>query len=130
MVRRYNEITQQFFRGGDIDAFDEVIAPNFVHHGPAMMPTDLAGFKQMGPAFRAAFPDIELTIEDLFAEGDRVADIVTVRGSHQGDFFGIPATGKRIEMQEIHVARVAGGKIVERWTQFDVAGLMQQVNGS
>jgi predicted ester cyclase len=129
VVRRYNEITQQFFQGGDVNGFDEVCAPDLVHHGPAMMPRDLAGLKQMAPAFRAAFPDIEIVTEDLVAEGDRVVDLVTVRGTHQGEFMGIPPTGKPIEMQEIHIARIVDGKIVERWTQFDVFGLLHQIGG-
>ena len=121
--------TQQFFQGGDINGLDEVCAQDFVHHGPVMMPPDLAGLKQIAPAFRSAFPDIELTIENLLAEGDRVVDLVTVRGTHLGEFNGIPPSGKRIEMQEIHIARVVDGKIVERWTQFDVFGLLQQIGG-
>ncbi len=129
VVRRYNEIVQQFFQGGDVDGLDEVCSPDLVHHGPAMMPPDLDGLKQMAPAFRDAFPDIEIVTEELFADGDRVVDLVTVRGTHQGEFMGIPPTGQPIEMQEIHIARVVDGKIVERWTQFDALGLLQQVGG-
>jgi steroid delta-isomerase-like uncharacterized protein len=129
VVRRFNEITQQFFRGGNMNGLDEVCAPDFVHHGPGMMPPDLAGLKQMAPAFRSAFPDIEIVTEDLFADGDRVVDRVTVRGTHQGEFMGIPPSGQRIEMQEIHIARIVDGKIVERWTQFDIFGLLQQIGG-
>ena len=128
VVRRFNAITQQFFRGGDVNGLEEVCAPDFVHHGPGM-PPDLAGLKQMAPVFRTAFPDIEVVTEDLVAEGDRVVDRVTVRGTHQGEFMGIPPSGKRFEMQEIHIARIADGKIVERWTQFDVFGLLQQIGG-
>lgn len=127
VVRRYNEITQQFFQGGDVNALDEVCAPDLVHHGPAMMPRDLAGLKQMAPMFRAAFPDIEIVPEYLLAEGDRVVDLVTVRGTHQGEFMGVPPSGKPIEMQEIHIARIVDGRIVERWTQFDIFGLLQQI---
>ena len=128
VVRRFNEVTQQFFRGGDMSGLDEVCAPDFVHHGPGM-PHDLAGLKQMAPAFRTAFPDMEVVTEDLFAEGDRVVDRVTVRGTHQSEFMGIPPSGQRIEMQEIHIARIVDGKIVERWTQFDMFGLLQQIGG-
>ena len=129
VVRRFNDLTQQFFRGGDINGLDEVCAPDFLHHGPGMMPPDLPGLKQMAPSFRAAFPDIELVTEVLVAEGDLVVDLVTVRGTHLGDFMGIPPTSNRIEMQEIHIARVVDGKIAERWTQFDIFGLLQQIGG-
>jgi predicted ester cyclase len=94
-----------------------------------MMPPDLAGLKQMAPAFRTAFPDIELVTEDLVAEGDQVVDRVTVRGTHRREFMGIPPSGRRFEMEEIHIARIVDGKIVERWTQFDVFGLLQQIGG-
>lgn len=127
VVRRFNKMIQQFFQDGDVSRLDEVCGPDFVHHGPGMMPSDLAGLKQMAPAFRTAFPDMELVTEDLFAEGDRVVDRVIVRGTHQGEFMGIPPSGKRFEMQEIHIARIADGKIVERWTQFDLFGLLQQI---
>jgi steroid delta-isomerase-like uncharacterized protein len=129
VVRRYNEIIQQFFQGGDVNGFDEVCAPDLVHHGPAIMPRDLPGLKQMVPVFRATFPDIEIVTEDLVAEGDRVVDRVTVRGTHQGEFMGIPPSGQPIELHEIHIARIVDGKIVERWTQFDMFGLLQQIGG-
>lgn len=128
VVRRFNEITQEFFRGGDVNAIDEVCAPDVVIHGPGM-PPDLAGLKQMIPAFRSAFPDMETVTEDLFAEGDSVVDRVIVRGTHQHEFMGIPPSGQRIELEEIHIARVVDGKIVERWTQFDMFGLLQQIDG-
>jgi len=128
VVRRLNEITQEFFRGGDVNKMDEVCAPDIAIHAPGM-PSDLAGLKQMLPAFRNAFPDMEVVIEDLFAEGDRVVDRVTVRGTYQNEFNGIPPSGQRLEMEEIHIARVVDGKIVERWTQFDMFGFLQQIGG-
>jgi steroid delta-isomerase-like uncharacterized protein len=128
VVRRFAETVQQFFQTGDLSGLDEVCAPDFVHHGPGL-PPDLAGFKQMAPAFRSAFSDVEVVIEDLIAEGDRVVDRITVRGTHQGEFMGVPPSGRRFEMQEIHVARVVDGKIVERWAQIDTLGLLQQIGG-
>jgi predicted ester cyclase len=128
VVRRFIEIIQQFFRDGDVTGLDEVCAPDFVHHGPGM-PPDLAGLKQMVPAFRTAFSEVDVVTEDLVAEGDRVVDRITVRGIHQGDFMGIPPSGRRFELEEIHIARIVEGKIVERWTQFDMFGLLQQIGG-
>jgi predicted ester cyclase len=126
VVRQFVEGTQNFFQTGDLSGLDEVCAPNFVHHGPGM-PPDLEGFKQMAPMFRAAFSDVEVTLEDLFAEGDRVVDRITVRLTHTGEFMGVPPSGKRVEMQEMHIARIVDGKIEERWTQFDMLGLLQQI---
>ena len=128
LVRRFNEGIRQFFQDGDVSGLDEICSPEFVHHGPGM-PPDLEGFKQMGLMFRAAISDMEVDVEDLIAEGDRVVDRITVRGTHTGELMGVPPSGKRFEMQEIHIARIVDGKIVERWTQVDMLGLLQQIGG-
>jgi predicted ester cyclase len=124
VVRRFNELVEEYWRTGDADAFDEVVASDFVHHAPGL-PPDLEGMKQSLPMFRAAFPDMRLTEEDLIAKGDKVADRVTVRGTHEGELMGIPATGKQVEFTETHISRIADGKIVERWGEWDVLGMMR-----
>lgn len=126
LVRRFNEGIHQFFLDGDVSGLDEICSPDFVHHGPGI-PPDLEGFKQMGLMFRAAVSDLDMVVEDLIAEGDRVVDRITVRGTHTGELMGAPPSGKRFEMQEIHIARIVDGKIVERWTQIDMLGLLQQI---
>ncbi len=126
VVRRFNELVEGYWRTGDTDAFDEVIAPDFVHHAPGL-PPDLEGMKQALPMFRAAFPDMRLTVEEMIAEGDKVVDRVTVRGTHEGELMGIPASGKQVEFMETHISRIADGKIVERWGQWDAMGMMQQI---
>lgn len=75
----------------------------------------------------SAFPDFSCTIEDMVAAGDRVAVRLTMRGTHQGPFRGIPATGKKIEIGGISMARFAGGKVVEGWSFSDTVGMMQQL---
>jgi steroid delta-isomerase-like uncharacterized protein len=126
VVRRFNELVEEYWRTGDADAFDEVVASDLVHHAPGL-PPDREGMKQDLPMFRAAFPDMRLTVEDMIAEGDKVADRVTVRGTHEGELMGIPATGKQVEFTETHIARIADGTIVERWGEWDVLGMMQQI---
>jgi steroid delta-isomerase-like uncharacterized protein len=126
VVRRFNELVEEYWRTGDADAFDEVVAPDFVHHAPGL-PPDLEGMKQTLPMFRAAFPDMRLTEEDVIAEGDKVVDRVTVRGTHEGELMGVPPSGNRVEFMETHISRIADGKIVERWSQWDAMGMMQQV---
>jgi predicted ester cyclase len=128
LVRRFNDGIQQFFVTGDVSGLDEICSKDFVHHGPGM-PPDLEGFKQMGLVFRAAISDMDVVVEDLIADGDRVVDRITVRGTHTGELMGIPPSGKRFEMQEIHIARIVDGQIVERWTQVDMLGLLQQIGG-
>ena len=70
---------------------------------------------------------MRLTVEDMIAEGDKVVDRVIVRGTHEGELMGIPATGKQVEVVEMHISRIADGKIVERWGQWDAMGMMQQI---
>lgn len=126
MGRRFVEGIQSFWNTGNFDALEAIVSPDFVHHGPGL-PSDLAGLKQVLPAFRAAFPDLQITVEDIIAEGDRVFDRIFWRGTHQGELMGIPPTGKQVTVQEMHIGRIAGGKVVERWSQWDALGLMQQL---
>jgi predicted ester cyclase len=77
----------------------------------------------------SAFPDLQIEIEDLIAEGDKVVGRVTARGTHQGAFMGIAPTGKPVSFNAIDVVRIAGGKIVERWSQADNLALLQQLGG-
>jgi predicted ester cyclase len=88
---------------------------------------DLSGFKQSLLMLRAAFPDMRSTVEDLFAEGDKVADRMTWQATHQGELMGIPPTGNTVTGTEMHISRIAEGNIVERWSQGDNLGLMQQL---
>ena len=76
---------------------------------------------------RSAFPDMQATIEDMIAEGDKVAVRYTGTGTHKGELMGIPATGKQIAVTGIEIIRIAGGKMVERWEAFDNLSFMQQL---
>ncbi|HET9964222.1 MAG TPA: ester cyclase [Rubrobacter sp.] len=126
VVHRFNELIGEFFRTGDADALDEVLAPDFVYHQPGT-PPDLESFKQFLPMFRAAFPDMRYTVEDMIAEGDKVVDRLTWQATHQGELMGISPTGNTVEVTEMHISRIAEGKIVERWGQPDMLCLMQQL---
>jgi predicted ester cyclase len=83
--------------------------------------------KQLMPAWYTAFPDGHAALEDLIAEGDKVVWRYTFRGTHQGEFMGVPATGKVVTYTGIIISRIAGGKFVEDWESFDALGLMQQL---
>ncbi len=78
---------------------------------------------------RAAFPDIHVTIEDILAEGDKVAARLAFVGTHQGPFQGIEATGKRVQWSGIWMYRIADGRLVERWHRYDMPGLLRQIGG-
>jgi steroid delta-isomerase-like uncharacterized protein len=106
---------------------DEIAAPDYVSHNPAMTTHGLEQYKQLVMMYFTAFPDIHLTIEDEIAEGDKVVTRVTARGTHQGSFMGIPPTGKQAVVTGIVIDRFANGKTVEAWNNLDDLGLLQQL---
>ncbi len=114
---------------GDLAALDDLIAPDFVFHDPAdpAMPPGPRGAKELVAAFRTAFPDLRLTIEDEIAEGAMVVQRLTGTGTHHGPFAGVPPTGKPVTMSSIEVLRVERGKIAEHWDEFDMVGLLRQL---
>jgi predicted ester cyclase len=77
--------------------------------------------------FRSAFPDLHVTSEDIFSEGDKVAYRWTGRGTHKGELLGIEPTGKEVTFRGIDVLRSAGGKVVERWSEYNALEAMQQM---
>jgi predicted ester cyclase len=122
-------IPEEVFNRGALGVVDEVMAADFVEHVPAMpgLPTGVAGVKAIAAAMREAFPDFRYTVEDEMAEGDRVMHRVTGRGTMTGSLMGMPPTGRQATWTEIHIGRVAGGKVVEHWAAFDMFGMMQQL---
>lgn len=125
----FRRIPEDIINTGNLDLADELIRPDYVEHVPLPpgFPAGLAGFKQFVTVLRAAFPDVHFTVEDEILEGDKMVERVTVRGTHQGEFMGIPATGKQVTWTEIHIGRMAGGKLVEHWANQDQLGLLQQL---
>jgi steroid delta-isomerase-like uncharacterized protein len=125
LARRFSE---ELWNQGNLDVADEILDASFVAHGLVVeLPPGPEGFKQFVTIYRSAFPDLQFTIEDLIAEGDKVMDRWTVRGTHKGELMGIPATGKQVEVTGMGMFRVSGGKAVELWTNMDVLGMMQQL---
>jgi steroid delta-isomerase-like uncharacterized protein len=131
MSEQNKEVLRQFMKAwdaGDIDSFGDFISKDTVDHQlmPGLAP-GLEGVKQIGGMLRAAFPDSSSEIHHVIAEGDFVAALATGRGTHTGDFMGMPATGRSFEVNEIHIVRVDGGKMVEHWGLGDQAGMMTQL---
>jgi predicted ester cyclase len=110
------------------DILDEVYAPDVVWHEPDQDIHGLEEARQFISTYKAAFPDLNATIEDVIAAGDKVVTRITLRGTHQGEIeeFG-PPTGRHIEMKGISISRIEGGKIVEDWDSFDNLSVMQQL---
>jgi steroid delta-isomerase-like uncharacterized protein len=123
-------VAEEAFSQGRLEVLDELVAEDFVNHDPAVppeLPSGREGLKELVRFYRSAFPDTRLTIEDQIAEGDRVVTRYTARGTHQGDFAGIPPTGKQATVTGITIDRIEGGKLVESWNSFDQLGLLQQL---
>jgi len=124
-VRRFYD---EVFNKKNRAAIDEFIDPNQVDHAaPPGTPGGLAGAKQTIGMYLTAFPDLHFTVEDMIAEGDKLVARLTVRGTQQGAFMGIPPTGKHVTVSAIDISRMAGGKSVEHWIEMDTLGMMQQL---
>jgi len=109
-------------------AIDEVYAPNFVWHEPDQDIQGSEQARQFASTFFDAFPDINISVEDVIAEGDKAVTRYTIRGTHQGETeeFG-PPTEKQMELKGITIHRFEGDKIVEEWEAYDNLSVMQQL---
>jgi steroid delta-isomerase-like uncharacterized protein len=122
-----SRFVEEFWNEGNMSAADELMAVDAEIHMPTGEVVNPDGFKGFAAMFRGAFPDWHSTLEELIAEGDRVAERWTGRGTHQGELQGIPPTGRRVEAPGSVFYRIVGGKIVEFRGQLDMMGLMQQL---
>ncbi|OGO30953.1 MAG: hypothetical protein A2Z29_00995 [Chloroflexi bacterium RBG_16_56_11] len=121
LVRRVVE----FWNNRDLDAFFRILAPEYVEHLPTGDVT-LEQLRQFAPRFFAAFPDIHFTIEQMVAEGGKVALMVNWKATHRGEYMGIPATGKKIDISVAYIIKIVGGRWVEFWNVTDTR-LAQQL---
>jgi steroid delta-isomerase-like uncharacterized protein len=120
---------QEAWNKGNFDVAEELIDPDFKVHGAGgqVVPTGVEGVKQLVQSWRTAFPDGQMEVHDLIAEGDRVVALLTWRGTHLGDFAGIAPTGKSVVVTSIGIDRIENGKITEGWGELDMLGMMQQL---
>jgi steroid delta-isomerase-like uncharacterized protein len=119
----------ELLSAGDIDGFGELVAEDFVEHeeSPGLEPTK-EGVKRFFHMYRAAFPDLRMEAQDILVSGDKVVARVRGTGTHQGEFMGMPATGKSIDVQLIDIIRFGDdGLAHEHWGVFDALGMMQQL---
>jgi steroid delta-isomerase-like uncharacterized protein len=126
IVDRYRE---EVFNEKNLAAIPKYVAPHYVRRDPGA-PAEVRGpdgVKQLAAMFFAAFPDIHFDAEDIIAEGDKVVQRLTSRGTHQGEFMGIPPTGKQLTVTAIEIFRLADGQIAEQWVEADYLGLLQQL---
>jgi steroid delta-isomerase-like uncharacterized protein len=118
LVRRFFE---EAWVMGNVSAVDEFMAADYVEHPrPSTLPPGAEGLKQLILAYRTAFPDLKLTLDDIFAEGEMVAFRWSVSGTHLGEWLGVPPTGNHVRATGITNFRIAGGKVEESWTSIDL----------
>lgn len=124
LIRRWFE---EVWNKGREAAIDELLAARAVVHGlgPDLQGPD--GFKAFYRAYRNAFPDVKVQLEEIITQGDMVAARWSGTGTHQGNGLGFPATGKQVQLRGMVFARVENGKLAEGWNNFDELGMLQQL---
>ena len=123
------KLVEEAINQGNMSMIDEFLIPDFVEHEelPPGIPPGREAPKVLFTMLRSAFPDLKATIEHLIAEGDEVVLHMTWTGTHEGEFMGIPPTGKRISINVIDILGIAEGKFVEHWGVMDSMAMMQQL---
>ncbi len=124
VVRRFVETVWQ---RGDVSAMGELFTPDSVLHDPSGDVRGPEAFAAYNQRYLDAFPDLEYTVEDVLAEGDRVAFRARMRGTHRGPSVRVEPTGRAFEGEGIIIARIEDGKVAERWASFDALGTLRQL---
>jgi steroid delta-isomerase-like uncharacterized protein len=124
LARRWFE---DMFNRGDLDAANEILSAEFVDHLPREEERGLEELKHYVSIYRTAFPDIQDTVEDIVAEGDKVVVRWMSRGTHEGEFMGIAPTGRHVTFTGMRLFRISENKIVESWVNIDERGLQEQL---
>jgi predicted ester cyclase len=120
---------RESFSRGDIEGYlTTLYAPDVsAHFLPPGMPPGIEGLRLYYSAFHAAFPDAQLHFDEIVSEGDRLAIRFHLEMTHTGEFNGIPATHKRVSFEGTTIMRFVDGKVVERWSESDSLGMLQQL---
>ena len=128
---RQQALVEALQNNGELDRIGEFIADDIVDHSAVVgMPGGIEGARMILGAIRQAFPDHDARVVLMVAEGDLVATYKTFTGTHRGEFFGNPPTGKRVTIRVMDFVRYAGGKVAEHWNIVDFAGLMEQLKAA
>jgi predicted ester cyclase len=116
---------------GNIDAAGDYIAQDIVDHSNLPgLPSGLEGAMAIFTMIRAGFPDHDAVIQDQIAEGDKVVTRKSFTGTHDGEFFGVAPTGRKVTINVIDIVRLQDGKIVEHWNIVDLLGALQQMGAA
>jgi predicted ester cyclase len=124
IARRFIE---EIFVRQDPDAVDELVAPDFLPHDWGLAPQGREAIRGAIKRASAGLSDVKMTIEDVIAEGDRVALRLTSSARQTGEFMGMPPSGNRYSIPEIHILRIRDGQVAEHWHQLDLPGMKRQL---
>lgn len=120
-------IEEGFNQGREV-VIDELVSPKYRSQEEGMSAEGSAGLKELLGSFRTAFPDFRLQVEHILAEGDKVMTWAVFTGTHLGPLEAVPATGKKVMVQDVDLWQIQDGKVVESWAHFDQLGLLQQLD--
>ena len=125
----YRQFIEEVANRGNFAAADELLADDIVEYEnlPDGLPPNGDGIRRLFQMLRTAFPDFNITIEDLLNDGDKVIARVTLRGTHRGEFLGLPPSGRSIAYEAIDISRIVDGRMVEHWGIPDYLTLFRQL---
>src|ERR1043165_4659769 len=127
LVRRFFDA----FGRNDFAGLEAVTSQDVVYHtAPPGLSAGIEGYRELMAMYVSAFPDIQITVDDMVAEGDKVVTRFTARGTHRGEFMGIAPTGSQVTVGGISIIRVAGNKVIDEWEQLDMLGGLQQLGAT
>jgi steroid delta-isomerase-like uncharacterized protein len=127
-MSQVNEVLDGIYEAvntGNLSLLDKFVAPDYIEHSEGFQGVE--PFRQQVSAFRAAFPDLHVTIDDVVIAGERFASRTTVTGTHSGDLMGLPATGKQISVEAVDIGRVENGQAKERWGGLNMYSMLTQL---
>ncbi|WP_424492506.1 ester cyclase [Salinimicrobium sp. GXAS 041] len=132
MSKELNKESQKKFgeaiNSGNLEQLRDLVAPNVKDHDPAPnQGPGPQGYIDFFTMMRNAFPDMQTEVEHMVVDDENVAFAYTLRGTHKGDFMGVPGTGKSIEVRGMQISRFENGKLAERWGSSDELGILKQI---
>ncbi|HEY7466139.1 MAG TPA: ester cyclase [Dehalococcoidia bacterium] len=125
---RYGEFIQAIFNEARFDRLGDFLAPSYaIQEAPPGTAPGGEGVRQVVTMFRTAFPDMTITLDEVIAEGDTVAALSTLRGTHRGEFMGVAPTGRAVSVTSLTMVQLEDGLLTKSWVKNDVAGLLRQL---
>jgi steroid delta-isomerase-like uncharacterized protein len=120
-------LMEELYSKGNMSIVDQIVSDDYIYRAPGIEVCGPENLKAFVTEYRVAFPDLNVRIDDIIIEGEKVVTRFTMSGTHSGDFDGLAPTDKKVMATGVLLSRYDNGKLVEDWDQFDMHGLMQQL---